>query len=279
MTFTNTSTLSNFTHGIFVDTNNTLYAAAGTLQTIQIWTEGSLVPTRNLSTTSTQPHSILVTVDGDIYLDNGYLNHRVDKWTVNSSTPVTAMFVPDSCFGLFVDIQENLYCSIRSRHYVTRRSLMDPMNTTKIVAGNGTAGSALNQLNGSMGLVVDFNLNLYVADYHNNRILRFVRDQSFGTVVAGSGAPGTIDLYNPLGITLDGDGYLFISDYMTNRIVGSGPNGFRCLVACSGSGGSSATRLSFPSSFTFDRDGHLVIADYGNQRIQKFLLARNSCSE
>ena len=72
------------------------------------------------------------------------------------------MIVQDSCSGLFVDVKENVYCALGRQNYVTRRSLMEPINSTTIVAGNGTAGSATNQLSGPLGLFADFNLNLYV---------------------------------------------------------------------------------------------------------------------
>ena len=156
---------------------------------------------------------------------------------------------------------------------------MKPINRTTIVAGNGTAGPALNLLNAPLGLFVDFNLNLYVADCNNNRVLRFDQGQMHGTVVVGSGASRTIDLRCPTGVVLDGDGYLFISDLFDHRIVGSGPNGFRCLVGCSGINSSAANQLSQPAGLSFDRYGNLLVADRDNHRIQKFLLARNSCSE
>ncbi|CAF4342654.1 unnamed protein product, partial [Adineta steineri] len=44
----------------------------------------------------------------------------------------------------------------------------------------------------------------------------------------------------------------FIADYFNNRIVGSGPNGFRCLVGCSTVAGSASNQLYYPSSLSFD---------------------------
>ena len=160
-----------------------------------------------------------------------------------------------------------------------RKSLRDSINITTLVAGNGSSGTALNQLSGPRGVLVDLDLNLYVADCYNNRVVRFARDQLNGTVVAGSGAPDTIDLQCPSALVLDADGFLFISDLSNNRIVGSGPRGFRCLVGCSGVSGSAADRLSTPYALSFDSHGNLFVADRDNSRIQQFVLVRNSCSE
>ena len=237
------------------------------------------MPNRSLFTNRTTARSIFATSNGDFYHDNGDWNFRVDKWTANSTTRVNVLTVPESCAGLFIDIKENLYCSFANVHYVVRRSLMDPINTTTIVAGNGTAGPATDQLHIPRGLVVDFNLNLYVADCHNNRVLRFSPGQLNGTIVAGSNASDPIDLHCPVGIVLDADGYLFVTDFYNNRVVGSGPNGFRCLVGCSRVNGSAANQLSYPYGLSFDSYGNLFVADSRNNRLQKFVLTRNSCSK
>jgi hypothetical protein len=97
--------------------------------------------------------------------------------------------------------------------------------------------------------------------------------------VAGNGASGAIVLNGPTGIVLDADGYLFIVDTNNHRIVGSGPDGFRCVVGCSGGNGSASYRLSHPAMMGFDRDGNIFVVDRSNNRIQRFLLSSNSYSE
>ena len=76
---------------------------------------------------------------------------------------------------------------------------------------------------------------------------------------------------------MDADGYLFIVDSSNHRIVGSGPGGFRCVVGCSGSSGPGSYQLNGPQTMSFDSDGNIFVADSGNGRLQKFLLAQNSC--
>ena len=132
-------------------------------------------------------------------------------------------------------------------------------------------------LNSSRGIVVDFNLTLYVADYYNHRVQCFPFGQLNGTTVVGTAAPGTIALNWPAGLIQDADGYLFIADYEDHRIIGSGPNGFRCIAGCTGVLGSASNQLFNPHTFTFDSHGNLIVADRSNSRIQKFLLSSNSC--
>jgi DNA-binding beta-propeller fold protein YncE len=183
------------------------------------------------------------------------------------------------CYGLFVDIDNNLYCSMGDQNQVIKRSLYSNMNTTTIVAGNGSNGSASNQLSGPRGIFVDINLDLYVADFFNHRIQLFRSGQSNGTTIVGKGSSGSYALNQPHWVVLDGDGYLFIVDYGNHRIVAQGPTGFRCLVGCSGERGSTASQLNFPLTMAFDSHGNIYVTDRDNDRIQKFILTINSCGK
>lgn len=78
---------------------------------------------------------------------------------------------------------------------------------------------------------------------------------------------------------IDADGYLFIADSMNNRIVGSGPNGYQCIVGCSGMSGNASNQLDGPRNLAFDSNGNLFVVDTFNNRIQKFMLATNSCGK
>jgi tripartite motif-containing protein 71 len=225
------------------------------------------------------PFALFVTITGDIYVDNGYYNGRVDKWAMGTNYSVPVMYVSSQCFGLFVDINNILYCSMRDLYQVVAKSLNSVSNVTTIVAGTGCSGSTSYMLNEPHGIFVDINLDLYVADSYNHRIQLFRSEQLGGTTVAGDESSSTtISLNYPTGIILDANKYLFIVDSWNNRIVGSGPNGFRCLVGCS-AGGSGSDQLVFPSALSFDSYGNMFVADWDNDRIQKFFLSTNSCGE
>ena len=161
-------------------------------------------------------------------------------------------------------------------HQVVAKSLNDLSNEFTIVAGTGINGSASDMLNYPNGIFVDTNFDLYIAAGFNNRIQLFRQDDSNGITVAGNGSVNsTITLYYPSGIVLDIDGYIFIVDLSNHRIVGSSPNGFRCIVGCYGSG-SASHQLKSPRTLSFDNDGNMYVTDSGNNRIQRFILMINS---
>jgi hypothetical protein len=279
ITFANRSIVGEYPHAIFVNTNNTIYVANRQKNQILMWNEGSESPTKIISGDFTSPFSLFVTSNGDIYIDDGGSNRRVQKWISTTNTFDTVMNVNSSCEGLFVDINDNLYCSMEDHHRVVKRSLNDPVMTTVIVAGTSIQGSASNELSRPFGIFVDVNLDLYVADCDNNRIQLFQPGESNGITVAGRESPYlTITLDCPSGISLNAEKYLFIVDLGNDRIVGSGPNGFRCLVGCDGRG-SQSNQLFEPFIFSFDRSGNMFVTDQSNHRIQKFLYSEVSCGE
>ncbi|CAF1491464.1 unnamed protein product, partial [Adineta steineri] len=185
------------------------------------------------------------------------------------------MNVNSSCYGLFVDINDTIYCSMPDHHQVVKRSLNDAvMTSNRIAAGTGIYGSASNQLSGPMGIFVDVNLSLYVADYYNDRVHLFQSGESNGHTVAGSKSLNPIiSLRWPSGIILDAEKYLFIVNNNNHRIVGSGLNGFRCLVGCYASD-SQPNRLDEPFSFSFDCYGNMYVSETSNHRLQKFKYLR-----
>ena len=244
---------------------------------ILIWRNTSVSPTKTIVTNLSSSWSLFVTGDEEIFVDGGYANNRVDRLTSNGTRLPSPMSVCSECSGLFVDTMNNLYCSQDGRHQVVRRSLLDQSNAMTIAAGTGSSGSASDTLNGPHGIFVTNSFDLYVADFYNDRVQLFRSGETNGTTVTGNGSIGTIALRHPTGIVLDADGYLFIVDSGSHRIVGSGPDGFRCVVGCSGTSGTPLNRLTNPFTMGFDHSGNIFVTDRNNSRLQKFLLSNNSC--
>jgi len=241
-----------------------------------VWSQWG-VSVKNISASLSHPYSVFVAITGDVYIDNGYVNGQVNLFPFNTTTVVTVMNVSGSCYGLFVDLNNYLYCSLKSFHQVVKLLLNNGTTIPTIAAGTGSPGSQSNMLNAQQGIYVDNNINLYVADCGNNRVQIFQSGQLNGMTAAGNGSTSsTISLNCPTDVVLDSNGYLFIVDSNNHRIVGSGYYGFRCIVGCSG-GGSSSSQLYFPQSMAFDSYGNIYVTDQGNGRIQTFSFQKTNC--
>ena len=65
-----------------------------------------------------------------------------------------------------------------------------------------------------------------------------------------------------------------------NRIIGQGPNGFRCVAGCwKYIRHRPNDQLSRPTSMSFDSDGNIYVTDTGNNRVQKFELSMHICGK
>ena len=276
ITFANITTVGAGPYGLYVDINNTVYATDLTNHRVQVWLEGRTTPTRTIIGGLSYPVSIFATTNGDIYVDNGYTYKRVDRFMMNGTRNSSAMDVKERCYGLFVDVMNNLYCSMYYVHQVLMKSLNTNSTIWTIAAGTDCSGSTSNTLNGPCGIFVDTDLNLFVTDCLNNRVQKFLSAQVNAITVAGNGALDTITLNCPSGVILDGDGYLFIVDSNNHRVVASGPTGFRCIVGCSMIAGALSSQLDNPIELKFDSYGNIFVTDRDNNRIQKFILISNT---
>jgi hypothetical protein len=93
--------------------------------------------------------------------------------------------------------------------------------TPKIVASLGGSGMGMNQLNTSSGLVIDRHNNMIIADYHNNRVILYAPNATYGIMIIGTGAAGnnSYRLQNPAALFLNGcNSWLYVADSTNNRI-------------------------------------------------------------
>jgi len=242
-----------------------------------LFSNGSNI-TKSISRGSSQAYIVFSSSNGDIYVSSqSSSSYYIDKFTLNDTNSTLVGESSKLCIGLFVDINDILYCSLDDNHQVIKTPLDDGLDVWTNVAGlPSNPGPGPSELREPCRIFVDDNLDLYVADYGNDRIQLFHLGITTGITVTGSTSPDTtITLNRPTGVILDADKYLFIVDNNNHRIVGSGPNGFRCLVGCSGSG-STANLLKYPTSMAFDNNGNIYVTDTNNNRIQKFVLLNNT---
>lgn len=135
--------------------------------------------------------------------------------------------------SLAADRQGSLYFTISSDGNADRVYRLDASAKSKLVAGNGTAGSRGDDgpavaaqldipdkaLLPGNGLAVDGDGNVFVADMGNSTVRRVDASSGVITSVVGRWArPSTSDLPEPVSVALDRAGNLFIADYGRNAI-------------------------------------------------------------
>ncbi len=221
--------------------------------------------------------------------------------------------------GIALDAAGNLYIADvnNSRVRVVNRQssaitiggvTIQPGNLATI-AGNGTAGfsgdngpSTQAELNRPAGVAIDPLGYLYIADEYNNLVRKVVLATGTISTIAGvANPPGNggftgdggqatqAKLSNPIGVTVDQAGNLYIADYNNNRVRRVNPaNGIITTVAGGGSalfngngyggdGGPALSALmSYPSGGAIDGLGNLYIADTANNRVREVNVQQSS---
>ena len=190
--------------------------------------------------------------------------------------------------GIAVGVDGSLYVADFSNNRVRR---VGPDGTITTVAGTGVGGFAGDggpatqaQIGSPLGVAVESNGDLYIADYENNRIRR-VRADGIITTVAGTGVGGfagdggpaiQAKLNTPRDVAVGSDGSLYIADTDNRRVRRVGSDGIITTVAGAGDSGSLAdgglatlAYLSSPRGLATGSDGSLYIADFNGQKIRR----------
>lgn len=141
--------------------------------------------------------------------------------------------------------------------------------------GNGSSGSSLNQLNGPIGIFVDANDAVYVADSNNHRILK-VSSNGSGTLVAGVTGVSTIGsgtLKTPTAVHVDSQQNLYIADTNNFRIQFwpyGASNGSTVAGSSTGVSGSTLNMLGLSYALYVDTAHNVYVSDGSNGRIVKW---------
>jgi trimeric autotransporter adhesin len=184
--------------------------------------------------------------------------------------------------GLAVDPEGSLYVQAQGQGALLK---ITPSGKITTVAGTGHRGysgdgglatEAQIDLDYA-GVVVDEAGNVYIAEYHNDRV-RKVDPEGIITTIAGTGTPGfsgdggparDAELHGPESIALDGQGNLYVADVDNHRIRKIDRRGIITTVAGNGKrgfpdDGAEATAVPVGGArVTADVLGNLYVTDEG----------------
>jgi sugar lactone lactonase YvrE len=155
----------------------------------------------------------------------------------------------------------------------------------EVLAGSGSAGfadgaGAAAQFHNPYGVAVDGEGSFIIADYSNHRVRKITRDGTVSTL-AGSGSEGFADgagaaaqFNGPIGVAVDGEGNIIITDFSNHRVRKITPDGTVSTLAGSGTrgfadGAGAAAQFNDPLGVAVDGGGSIIIADNGNHRVRK----------
>lgn len=183
---------------------------------------------------------------------------------------------------LALDSKDNLYIVDEATNRIRRVDAQTKIISTfagsywpAFWGDNGPATRAL--LNQPMGVTIDAQDNVYIADYNNARVRRVDATTRIMTTAAGSSRvpdliPATQSIINEgAGTAVDAQGRLYICDQGNHRIRVVGTHGYIATLAGNGLSGKSGdgglalhARLNGPCDVKVDAAGNLYIADLGN---------------
>lgn len=263
-------------HAIFITRKDQIYIPLAWNNSVLVIDRNNNSCTRNLSDIFVSKLSIFVTDNDDLYVGDTAKNLTY-RFRSNGTFSTFNTPHPESCYGLSVDANGTLYCSVLEKDTIYKISVdtTDP-NSWQIVVGEG-------QLQKPQGIVVDDSMMLYVADTDNQRIQVFQLPNSSTPVSIFNGSKSGLQLMKPTSIALDQDKRMYIVDNEYHRVFVIDPitETTRCIIACDGPNGNGTelNRLHLPIGIAFDSAGNIYVTDSNNHRVLKFDYQLESCGE
>jgi sugar lactone lactonase YvrE len=226
------------------------------------------------------PFGVVIGSDGTLYVSDAGDSNRIRKLTREGilltvagekegfADGIPASFNTPS--GLALDDHGNLYVADTGNNRIRKVTTEGVVST---VAGDGSAGYADGpassaEFNGPIGLAVDSQNSIYVADTYNDRIRKITAD-GFVTTVAGSAGPGYRDgpannsqFDTPCGIVIKADGTLIVADTGNGKLRQISPSGDVTTLGVIFAADPNRNWLRSPIGLALTHDGFLYVTEH-----------------
>jgi len=212
----------------------------------------------------------------------------IGRKLASAAGPATSLQMADP-EGMTFDSAGNLYIADNQQSVVFK---ITPSGAATVFAGNGSKGfsgdggpATAAGLLEPEAVAADAAGNIYIADFHNERIRKVDRNGMITTFAGGGatdegdGIPATSStLFEPDGVTVDSTGILYFAEGGKNRIRKVTPDGIIHNIGnansygagYSGDGGpASQAQFREPAGLAVDRQNNLYVADRSNNRVRK----------
>ena len=200
-----------------------------------------------------------------------------------------------------LDKKQNLYVSSEVGDVIRKVNAQTGIIST--IVGTGQEGfsgdgdsSTRARLFIPMGIALDQQDNLYIADQFNHRIRKIDYSNQFISTIAGFGNIGKFEgrffghnisasvarLNRPFDVEFDKQGNLYVADTYNHRIrkidaqtnlistiAGTGERGYEMPGYAGDQEHYRNARLSWPHDIAFDKEGNMYIVDTENHRVRK----------
>ena len=248
-------------------------------------------------------YGVAVGTNGDVYASN-YINGYIEVFN-NNGTAIRTIGSKGNGNGQFsspyglVLVDDTLYVTDRELHRVQIFS----GSTGKYIGQFGSNGAEHGQFNNPRGITYNGKGHILVADYYNRRVQVFNMDGTFLQVIDCNGqtpsdvavdnvgnihvtyhsrhlvqvfSPDGItkictysnrngNFNNPQGITIDDDGYCFITTYNP-----AGSTGYLHVLDPTGNEVNVIGGLSYPWGVALDTQGYVYVADCNKYCVMKY---------
>ena len=214
-----------------------------------------------------------ISPSGDVttYAGSDIGNQGGDRLTAKFNNPY--IIVINSLGDIFFsDVGNNTIKRISANGNVTDYA----GSTTRGYAdGNGTSA----MFNTPMGLTIDSQNNIYVADNDNNKIRKIAPNQDVTTVTGSDrgyndGSVSEAMFFSPIALCVDSDDNIYVLDFDNNSIRKISTSGNVSTLAGNGisgdeTGAGNESLFNSPFGIMIHSNGEMIVSDYENHKLKK----------